>query len=243
MRPAQLARKIGISPGDLADWLNTTASPLENSNARLSDEQVGLAIQHFAPARATELWAFVRQEPEAAETPVSAEPIVEPATEESPVVATEVPAETPPATPLPDGPIEVIKAPKVELAGLKVLGKIELPETKKKAETPEGEAGATESPREERRRDNRRRDNGRTQRRDSNPIAQQREREAREKEERRRQQLEQEKERKTNNYYKRVKPANPTRRARVVDEPVDEMPATAPPPKSLWGKFLRWLRD
>ena len=81
--------------------------------------------------------------------------------------------------------VEVIKAPKIELPGLKVVGKIDLPEPKKKEEVPaeEGDGETSNRPKKEYRSNDRNRNRGRNnqQRRERdpnyNPIAARRERE------------------------------------------------------------------
>ena len=148
----------------------------------------------------------------------------------------------PESEPLPDR-IEVIKAPKVELSGLKVLGKIDLPDTKKKqAEAPQ-ENSETEQPREFNRE---RKSPGykKTQRPPKNPIALQREREALAAQQKREEELQLKKEKRTQNYLKKVKSHQPTKAAKLHREEAEEMSAAelAEPPKTLWRKFIRWLK-
>lgn len=161
---------------------------------------------------------------------------------------------------------DVIKAPKVALPGLKVVGKIELPTPKKKE--PDAEAAAAEGPlageategamppapeappRRPRRDDRRQRKQGgrkKDTRSKRNPVAMQREREAREAEKRKRAEAKQQKEQRTIHYLSKIKPATATRR-HFIDEPVTDAPQPPTPrrqkqqPTSVWGKFVKWLR-
>jgi hypothetical protein len=159
--------------------------------------------------------------------PVEATPVIEtPSTE----VISEEPA-------LP----EVIKAPKIELAGLKVLGKIEILEKKKKTDENE-EVGSEEKeikPRSERPRPAMREFQERPRK---NPVTLQRERDQREAERLRKEKLAEEKEKKTNHYLNRVKPSATSRKLKKTEETVEltDTPIEKAP-TSLWGKFMRWL--
>ena len=129
---------------------------------------------------------------------------------------------------------ETIKAPKVELAGLKVLGKIELPEKKKtepaQEETPATPSRANRSPK------------ANPPRAWKNPLALEREKEEREKGEKLKKQREIEKERRKDFYLNRLKPQAPAKQMRFVDEEVIKTPPPeSEPPKTWWGRFLRWL--
>lgn len=157
--------------------------------------------------------------------------------------------------PLVEKPTEVIKAPKVDLPGLKVLGKIELPEARKKeAEPQEGvekvepspNTDASAKPRLQRSRtDQNKRQDLRKERNNRpyiNPIALQREREARAAEERKRMDAIKDKESRTEYYLRRVKSNAPTKAARIYSEPVEEhVLVEKEKPKTWLGKFFRWL--
>ena len=256
MRLAQLARKLAIRPTEIVEFLTEHNIQIENeSNTRLADDHVAMIMQKFAPARAAEVAAeLVREKESELEVNTLREATI---TNESPI-----PEETNLAEPIstenepqPEK-IEVIKAPKVELSGLKVLGKIELPEPKKKETQPPAEEVAGDQPQKEesaaqtspdperRKQENRRpypnkRESG--DRPKINPIALQREREALEAEKRRRAQAEQEKEKRTQHYLKKMKVVAPTKSAKLIKEEVEEMTPLAPVPKTWWGKFMRWL--
>lgn len=256
MRLGQLARKLALRPSQIVDYLATQQIfPDEGSNARLNDEVTRRVILHFAPARLNEIMAMEENTPEPVETPA-------PGKKESVAVdSEEVTMEVAPPHVIAEekSVVEVIKAPKVELSGLKVLGKIELPEPKKKlvpvAESPEGviespEGVAEKIPateRKSRRAEPRNKNQQRTpdykQRPERNPIAVQREQKAREEEEKRKIKQEREKEKRTQYYMQRVKAGQPTKAVKIVTEPTESMilQEERPAPKTWFGKFLRWL--
>jgi hypothetical protein len=274
MRLGQLSRKIAVRPGEIVDFLATKGIVIdENTNTRVPDDHAKMVMGHFAPGLAFEEVSpeltneVVMSEPERP-SEVHLETKVETADDlSSPEVSlveeSEVNAEEQVAqgevTPSEATP-EAIKAPKIELQGLKVLGKIELPQPKKKensseevtqeivnAETSLPENPETKLPRQERRpknesRRSRQNDQHSSQRSRKNPIALQREREAREAEERRKEEIKKEKEKRTEYYMQRVKAAAPSKRITIVDEPLSQLHDEVPDePKTLWGKFMKWL--
>ncbi|MEQ1586491.1 MAG: hypothetical protein ABL895_11470 [Cyclobacteriaceae bacterium] len=244
MRLGQLARKLAVRPSQIVDYLSTHQIYLEEgSNAKLNDEHVDRIVLHFAPDRLKEIAADIKTEESVesiAQSIVTEEPDKEysqPEILESEADKLERP--------------EVIKAPKVELSGLKVLGKIELPEPKKKDQpVPEPASEETKTERQEqgRQRPENRKPQSKskweaTQQPWRNPIAVQREREAREAEERKREAAERDKERRKEHYLKRVNVGQPTKPARIIDEPM-ELHITQKSderPRSLWGRFMKWL--
>ncbi len=139
--------------------------------------------------------------------------------------------------------IKLIKAPKKELAGLKVLGKVELPEPRKKEKPEEkqvNERGRNERPHLS------------EQEREKRRLEAKRKREAHEaKIENRRKEREQKelKKRKEAHYRQKLEKANATAatpQKRKTEEPSvqAEKPVPTPPaaqPKSVFGKFWRWL--
>ncbi len=237
MRLGQLARQLAINPDELVNYLANREIALESHpNTRLEDKHVELILQHFAPGN-DELRQQVQEQ-----LPDSAEPLEAAPTEDA-------------------APPELIKAPKVELPGLRVVGKIELPEKKKpepkpddstRLEAADGTAeGPGSAPPEQRAERKERRPStpsqGYTRRnqppRDrKNPITLQREQEERERKRKLEEARERDKERRAQYYQKRLKPQVPTKAVRLVDEEVEEMPALEPErPKTLWGRFKRWL--
>lgn len=227
MRLGQLSRKLGVSTPEIIQFLASKQITIsEDSNAKIEDVHAHWVTEKFAPHLIASVEEVMAEEKKEVAIPVETTPVIE-------TPSTEVTIEEP-ALP------ELIKAPKIELAGLKVLGKIEIPEKKKKTE--ENTEARTEE-RERKPRSERTRPQREYQERPrKNPVALQREREQREAEQKRKELLAKEKEKKTNHYYNRVKPVVPTKKVRkeeelieVADIPVEKMPTT------LWGKFMRWL--
>ncbi|NOS55982.1 MAG: hypothetical protein HOP37_06965 [Cyclobacteriaceae bacterium] len=230
MRLGQLSRKLGIHTSKIIDFLASKDIVInEDSNTRIEDEYVTWITQKYAPQLMAEVSNTLSEE--------KIEPIIH-----IPGVEEVTPAEEKPmaseTSPLP----ELIKAPKIELSGLKVLGKIEIPEKKKPATTQEqSEPTISDTTSVTERKKNPRKDF--TPRPQKNPVALQREREERETERKRKEKLQREKEKKTYNYLSRVKTQAPTKKSQYVKEQIEETASiTEEVPKSLWGKFLRWLR-
>jgi hypothetical protein len=235
MRLAQLARKLSVRPSEIVDLLAQNQVFFEDgSNAKLNDDQVRSAVLHFAPDRLSEIMLVQASEVNELESQqeTTREAPIEDKTESiSEVLNPATTAET----------SEIIRAQKVELVGLKVLGKIELPQSRlKETSTDEVNNPNEVKPKRERREKQPRRD--REDRSWRNPIAQQRETEAREREERRLEALKQEKERKRLNYLNKVKNSKPPKAARIYDE-VAVVPTKVheQKPRTWVGKFLRWL--
>ena len=130
MRLAQLARKLTIRPTVIVDFLTQHNIQIEDgSNTRLADDHVALIMQKFAPARAAEIAAELVIEKETELKTSVPEEKVEVIAQSTAIESISSSSEESLSE-----KIEVIKAPKVELSGLKVLGKIDLPESKKKEE-------------------------------------------------------------------------------------------------------------
>lgn len=244
MRLGQLARKLSLRPGQIIEFLATNHIQVEeNSNLRLEERHVELIVEYFAP----ESLAEIRAEADEVEETVAAviNPVLESKESE---ITTQLPDEEIQSSD--DSLPEVIRVQKVELSGLKVLGKIDLPEPKKKEpvveQNTEGEAIPVEKPVLNKALDKRkpkqdRRD--RTHQRDrKNPLQLQREREAREEEEKKRVEAEREKERRKRHYEeKRKSVVQPKRMKQAKQQPVSTKRVdTRPVPKTWFGKFLRW---
>lgn len=137
----------------------------------------------------------------------------------------------------------VIKAPKVELRGLNVLGKIELPEPKPKPEAEQKEDTVAKSKRANPNLKDRR-GNRKNTKRELSPAEIRKREEQREI--RKRKQIELEKKRKGENFYKKniLKPQQleqkkkPTKQKALTAE---KTLAQKPQPKTTLGKFWRWL--
>jgi hypothetical protein len=231
MRLGQLARKLQVRPNQIVEFLATQNIDIDNgTNTRILPEHFALAVRQFSPDTLIEdspdegVEANVESIQESDEVTFS-NPSAESSTEDVTNVM-----------PIEKG--DVIKAPKIELSGLKVLGKIELPEKLKKESIQEPEnPERPKEPRNERLSREGKRTSGK------NPIALKREQEAREARKKREEDNKLRKERRTQNYLKKVKAPQPTKAVRLFKEDTQEMSAIElqEPPKSLWGKIVRWL--
>ena len=257
MRLGQLARKLAIRPSAIIEFLaGKNISLEESSNTRLEDDQVILIMNQFATASTVEtIPALIPSgDPDATDVPFTLEA---PADQGAGIPKDQTGREDKPQESSPvSGTVEevrdVIKAPKVELSGLKVVGKINLPELRKKEATASGIESSGENPAEtekkvrlkEKLQSPYKKD--RTEQRPArkNPMALQREREAQDAETKRQAKAEQEKEQRTKNYYKKVKVSAPTKRIKMVDEPTTEMTAAElrETPRTWIGRFLKWLK-
>ena len=238
MRLAQLARKLSVRPSEIVDLLAQDQVFFEDgTNAKLNDDQVKRVVLHVAPERMSEIMLVqINETNEINELDSQPEAIVEPINE---VKAETIPEDIKPTidTELP----ETIRVPKVELAGLKVLGKIELPQPKAKEEAKDEVKDASQIKAKRERRDKQPRAD-RYERPWRNPVALQREAEDREREERKREALKQEKERKRMHYLNQVKNNKPPKAARLYEESAPAPKIVAKQKPRTWiGKFLRWL--
>lgn len=236
MRLGQLARKLSLRPAQIVEFLSQNSIQIEdNSNTRIEDAHTELVVNHFAPG--------TFQHVELADEPEEVAPF------EKELPSPEVVAKPENLELQPSLETEVIRVQKIELSGLKVLGKIELPEPKKKEpvveKTEEGmDATIAEAPSTP---DRKTRNHKRPQKRDRprewrNPLEMQREREAREAEEKKRLAAEREKEKRKRHYEEKRKAVVQTKRMKTVKEqPAPKKPVdTRPVPKTWFGKFLRW---
>jgi hypothetical protein len=244
MRLGQLARKLAVRPTDIVEFLGQSQIEIhEGVNTRLDADHVSLIMGQFAP----------ESDDEPVPNPEMALNLGDNANHGAPddtplPLAEDQQEDTEPAADK-EEKWEVIKAPKVELTGLKVLGKIELPEPKKNPfpDALEGDAAADEpenrtSPKENQKDHQKKKY---PQRPKKNPIAFKREREVKERRRKEEEHAAVEKERKTRYYHSRVKQSPPTKPMRLVDEPLEQMSAEelVEPPKTWLGKMIRWFTN
>jgi hypothetical protein len=243
MRLGQIARKLDLTTQELADYMESRFGQSGlGANSRLTEEELADALRHFAPHQAASFFTSEKNQlSEAAPEASGMAPEEPPASAHEPEQSqTVTPIQPQPESP-PEPVVEVIKAPKVELSGLKVLGKIELPEKKKKADPP---ADATK--------ENRRPGSAHKQplapggsSPRKNPIALQREREARELLRKKQEEAKSRKEKKTNHYFKAIEQKQTTvaRAPRLHREEVEVLAPLneQPPPRTWWGKLMRWF--
>jgi hypothetical protein len=244
MRLGQLSRKLGIGTSEIINFLaSKNISIGEDSNAKIEDEHAHWITQHYAPHLLVAVDASISEEK--VESAISMDSTI---SSDIPVAITETSLVTSiqelVQTDEPTLP-EIIKAPKIELSGLKVLGKIELPEKKKKeaANSEQGEDATgnetNETPFVKQKQQPKKEWAERPQK---NPIALQRERAEREAERKRKEKLLREKEKKTYAYLSKVKTQAPIKKSRVVEEQLEHAIAIEEQPKTLWGKFKKWVR-
>jgi len=241
MRLGQLARKLALRPAEISAFLLQHNIRIdEGANTRLEQDHVVLLLKQFAPTEINPA-QFIEAEDNNEEFVD-----IEPREESTPVTLGIEAVEQDPITEV--SPTKVIKAPKIELSGLKVLGKIELPEPKKKEpkstteteSSPEKASSVEPSSKPGKQAFQRRTKPDNRPRK--NPIALQREREAQEEKLKKQELAKREKEKRTEYYQRRMKSV-PTKAAKLINEPVESLSAEElrEPPKTLFGKFLRWL--
>ncbi len=257
MRLGQLARKLAIRPSAIIEFLAAKNISLEeSSNTRLEDDQVILIMNQFAAASTVDtISALIPSgNPDTTEVPFTPEAPadLEAGVPEDRTGMEDKPLESSSVSGTVEEVRDVIKAPKVELSGLKVVGKIDLPELRKKEPPASGIESSGENPAEtekklrlkEKLQSPYKKDRTEQRLARKNPIALQRDRDAQEAETKRQAKAEQEKEQRTKNYYKKVKASAPTKRIKMVDEPTTEMTAAElkETPRTWVGRFLKWLK-
>ncbi len=254
MRLGQLARKLSIKQLDIVSFLAKSSVEISNeSNIKLEEEHVQRVIQHFAPLR---IETKVMVEPIVAElvTPLEIRKVIVENIEIEPIEFIPIVQELIPVAEIKqDEIVEVIKATKVDLPGLKVLGKIDLPQPKIKEDTNLEVVKAEEleltteiksEVRTQRTQNGKQDRNERVSRPAINTIAQQRDREARAAEEKREIDKRNEKENRTEYYHKRVKPNITTKASRVFTEPVEEYSSPKKEkPTTLFGRIMDWFTN
>ena len=251
MRLRQLSRKLDVDTEKVIHYLKASNLPCEDdSNAKLSDEQVELLIEKFGPIdevtpEETEtivVPVFEDQEVVQEETIVAEEKVVEEEVERTETQPLEFASTPPPnqdeTTPVP----EVIRAPKVELTGLKVVGKIELRTPKQKEESEEETEGeVVQQPKVSRAKSNGRQRN--QPRKNTLTIAEQRQREEKRKLRRKKEAEEQAKNKKRENYLKKVKAKTKTEAKKITIEKTAKPIQSNPTKKvGLITKFFNWMR-
>jgi len=262
MRLAQAARTLSITTEDIIDFLEIRGIVIEkDSNTKLEEEAIKLLYQHFEIEEedATEARTPKEEEPplpalELLIAPLPADPTV--------IISDELgeeiyflqypppaPPQAPPGAELLEDDDEgeeskdelVIKAPKVELKGLNVVGKIDLPEPKPKPEKEqkdEPKAKKTHSkPRPKK-------STKRKGKRELSPAEIRKREEQREA--RKQKRIEKEKKEKREQFYKDKilvpKQLEQKRKSKKKKKIVKEInPVQKPKPKTILGKFWRWL--
>lgn len=152
MRLSQIARKLGVAPSTVSELLVKKGYDTpKNGNAKLNEEQIAELYKHYDIVVFTEPEVIKELEAEAEKEANMEEAVIEekeieiaaPSLEmikEEEVENINEPEESLAVEEVTEEePIEVIRAKKVKLEGIKVLGKIDLPEPKVKKEVEETE--------------------------------------------------------------------------------------------------------
>ncbi len=261
MRVSQLARKLNILPADVLAALPDGAFQAEGAyNARLTPEQVEEVVRFFRPGQWEKVLSDLKTVQEETEATAQKGEISRSATGADvqtalPVNSQSAEAEInetqssvqPVAVQLQE--VEVIRAPKVELPGLRVVGKIEIPE-KKKPEVPAKQEEKEQRPVQRLMRARTSAKEKHKVRPEKNPIAVARERAKREAERQRKKEAELEKQRKTERYLKKIaqRKAQLHHRAPAKsNQPKTEqayqnhLTGVTEPHLTLWQRFKKWL--
>lgn len=236
MRLAQLARKLGIRSADIVEFLAGHQYAIEDSfNAKLSKLQVELIIQNFSPHGTHDIGTVDT-------SPIGHEE--DQPLPEANLDLSELPNETGKETASTEANTEVIRAYKVALPGLKVVGKIALPEAKATTSDKKSAVTGKEFVSLDQGRRKKLKPSQQENRPRKNPVAIQRQREEREARERKEAKKREEKELRTKRYQEKVskytQPPKPISALRNEDYEVYEEPKRQPP-KTWMGKIAGWF--
>lgn len=270
MRLAQLARKIGITQSEIVRVLSENGFETnENGNTKLSDKELTLIYDHFnidnspemsdSNIEKTESENIAEQTNESTdlednntenliETEHNEEPDPDQITESS--VELQDPTDIEPS-PANDDSVEaqgeveekeVIRAKKVKLEGIKVVGKIELPEPKQseEAETETKEAEKEKPTRKKAERKSRKKNKGRKQLSYSDKVKREEEQALKEKKRKERRI----KEKKKKHYFEKVQPkvaAKPKKKTSKKKVQNTAPKRVKPQYKNPIRKFWAWL--
>jgi hypothetical protein len=241
MRLAQLARKVGKNQSEVIKFLEDNSVFVEDhSNAKVEDTDVAKVMNHFAPAVLAPIQEPERQSQALAQEPETTLPEV---INELALGDQEVVEVSPDATAI-EKQTEVIKAPKIALQGLKVIGKIDLPEIKKKV-TDNEDKQERQVPKEFNSKQERRTSS--RQRPAKNPIALQREKEEQEKQKKKLEKIAYLKELKTQRYLSKVRRPIDIYKESKQESPILQTKSvtkiTKPEKKStsIIARFIKWL--
>ncbi len=255
MRLRQLSRKLEVNPDKIIRLLSEAGHELENdANSKLSEEQVEIIHAYFStadefgdPIEKTEE-ETQEESTEASEEEVNQEmevPLAPPADitnqvsdshREKAIELTETPSTGRLFKAIEDEEedpsVEFIKAPKVELEGLKVVGKIDLPEPKQpepKVEPEEDDQRVDfkKDKQNRRSRSNQRGNQNKGRKHRLNPVEYQRRKEERETERKKREKARKIKEKKKQHYISQVK-AKPAAKKKVKKIIEEEVSSEAP---------------
>jgi hypothetical protein len=234
---------VGKNQADIVKFLNDKGISIEeSSNAKVDDTMAILVIEKFAPEIMVNNQMVLQEEEISSLQNESLTAEETKAIFEEPKVENELPVTSVVQDLVQNEYVEekseVIKAPKIELQGLKVLGKIDLPPTKVKSteKEPPSKIQSKGLQNEVRR-------NQRSEER-KNPIAFEREREEKEKERKKLEKAAYLKELKTQRYLNKVrKPIDIYKEPKLAQKPEQKLKPIAPKKQteSVFSRFLKWL--
>ncbi|MGK7390368.1 MAG: hypothetical protein ACNS60_08450 [Candidatus Cyclobacteriaceae bacterium M2_1C_046] len=242
MRLAQLARKLDIPKTEIIKFLSSRNISIEtHGNTKVDQEYVDLLESKFGKKPSEE------KPVSSSEEVVSADP-KKPQDEASDEKTEELKPE--PTSEIQEKPVEVIRPKKVKLQGIKVLGKIELPEPAKKKEEEEDKGNAEDiaqteiTPKKHVRKDSRKyiKKDRKPRRELSLEEKQKRAEQKRLREERKRKK--ELKEKKKRFYEKQVlAKVSPTKKSKKKkkEEPVQSTKKQVVKPKNIFRRFWAWL--
>jgi len=244
MRLGQLARKYGVSPQKIISFIKEVEPDSDQlgENSKLSDQLKDMLANRFDNSQPTE------EQPEIVDQPDIEIASIESTIKDAPkkpdvVIETDKLLELLESEEAPNEleKITLIKAPKKELEGLKIKGKIELPEPKEKSKSTENEDDpstnlkTTVKPRKGRLSDEER-EKRRVEARERKLKYMAREKKRRQKEE--------EKQRKAVNrahYQQKMQQRQASKLKKSKTKPIPQMVESPNPPQTVLGKLWKWL--
>lgn len=254
MRLRQLSRKLDIDTEKIIHYLKACNLPCEDdSNAKLSSEQVEVLISKFGSIdeviETESKIEPVEEVEEVVKETVAVETIIaEEDSETSHAQLSEVISSLQQNQEEPTAEPEVIRAPKVELTGLKVVGKIELRTPKKKEDSEEEEEVTLEEKNELPKVNKVRSNYGRNKQRNQPQkktlsIAEERKREEKRKHRRKKEAEQLAKEKRRENYLKKVKSKDKIEGKKIIVEKTNRTSQPKPTRNvGLFTKFFNWMR-
>lgn len=244
MRLGQLARKYGVSPQEIISFIKEVEPDSDQlgENSKLSEQLEAMVSHRFDDAQP------VKEDPEIAPQPdedseSSASPANDAPQKPDVVIETDKLLELLESEETSNEleKITLIKAPKKELEGLKIKGKIELPDPKEKLKSSEHDddpSAATKTPVKPRKArlsyEEKEKKRVEARKRKLKYMA---------REKKRRQQQEQKQKKKVNraHYQQKIQQHQANKLKKPKGKPVQHMEQTPAPPPTMLGKLWRWL--
>ncbi|MEQ8339242.1 MAG: hypothetical protein RIA62_17915 [Cyclobacteriaceae bacterium] len=258
MRISSLARKIKVKPSELIVYCEQNAIELDSgAHSKLSPDQVEKIYAEFAPEFLPQedktLEAPVGETPEPIDVPEPTEEVLEASNEplppkEEPAMVEEEATQEPVSDKttekeeeVTEEEVEVIRAPKITLPGLKVKGKIDLPEPKKPE--PKEEKQHQEEKNQSKKKSERKKKGKNGE--DYNPVAAARKRKQLREEKERIAELNRRKKAKAQHYYKIQQKVAKTKQEKSKEQSAGSTRSNTSQdlaaPKNIFQRFWRWF--